>query len=1507
MRLNKKLILIFMSIVAILTFASCAAQEKVVEIMFTEEVYNLHVNEKKLLDVEIIPGSEYTEQEIRDEISFYSSNPEIAEIVDGKLIAKQYGTVEIKVEWNLKAIVFDRAMVHVGVESMPDLNIIGELSSYSMHKGTTSTLAVQEFEHVTVSWKALTPEIATLEGDQVTAIKAGKASFEATITDGVFTVVRTLLINVIETEYAINYVLNEEDAISEGVNALTNPTVYNTLDTEAITLAAPTREGATFVNWTIDGVVVTEIPTGLEHDIEVVANWEFVDYTITYEMNDGVNSDANPETLNIESKVTLAAPTRNGATFVNWTLNGTPVETLQSISENITLVANWNLIDYTITYDLNGGVNNTANVDKFTVVDEVTFADPSRTGYTFAGWVDSDDEPITGIEVGTYTNVTVKATWDVITYTISFEVPDDVDAIADITYNYDSETISLSKPERTGYKFEGWYISGQPTVVTSIPTHSTGDKVLYAEFTPIIYKLNYHLLGGTGATDTTYTIETSVVIPTEITRDGYTFSHFIDEEGTIVTEIPVGSYGDVNLTAVYDADEYNITYVLNGGTGVENTTYTIADAITLPDPTINGVPVKTGYYFYRWVDEDNNPVTSIPAGSTGHRTFTAKWIAYAYALTYELNGGTFAGEVKETYTIEDTIDLVKAEKNGYTFLGWKIDDAEPIFGLVAGTYYRPLTLVAQWEIKTYNISYTNVTEVEGVLPTDAKLTYTIEDDVEELKNLPTPTRNFYEFVEWQKDGVSFDTIDIENCADITLEAVWKANEYTLTFVLPEDVTPITPITFTVLDTVDLPTPERIGYSFDGWYETVYVDHNVPTEEEQLVEVFANRHGNITLTGKFSVANYEITYLNVEDAVHTNPETYTIESGVTLTPATRTGFEFVGWVNESGAPITAIDVNTYGARTITALWEPYSFDIEYVELNGGSFDTEYPTSFTFEERVVLVAPVRDGYVFKAFVGEGIVAEPIADSDRFNYVIPAGTLENITVTVEWNIRYYEINLDVNNGEALEDTLVSYTINSEVIELPTPEREGYTFKNWADGEGHEYIDKYTGVHKDLTLVAVWEAKTYKLTLNNEGAETYKEFTAESEAIVLDVLEKQGYVFDGWFTLEALGEGEKLVELPTGTIGDVTLYAHWSIIYYELYLLVDPGVTLAEDTISYTVEDWPVSLPTIERNGYEFTKWMDLDDNESYYFDAYNGELKDKTLYADTAPISYAIYYVDGPTTTFDYYTIESDTVILTTPEKLGYTFNGWYTSEVPSEGEKIEEIPTGSTGYVTVYAQWTPITYTITLDVDGGDPLTEDSISYTAEDWPVSLPDATKNGYQLVGWYSEGGINQNFCYKGDLKDITLYAVWVPEHYYVYYVDYDTSTFYDTFTIESDTLILEPLERIGYTFDGWYTSETPGDGVKVEEVPAGSTGDITVYAQWSLTTFKVVLDVDGGDPIPQTIIEFTVEDPVINLPTPTKAGYDFAGWWDGVSETYSDSFFGQPHDYNLVAFWMITLPIDF
>ena len=521
-----------------------------------------------------------------------------------------------------------------------------------------------------------------------------------------------------------------------------------------------------------------------------------------------------------------------------------------------------------------------------------------------------------------YAPLTLTLTADKL-YTVTMDTAGG-DPIRPIQYTVESEAFQLPTPVRTGYIFLGWTGEGitEPQKTIEIPQGSTGDRTYTANWQVIEYTIITLLEGGNAGSSQVYfyTVEQTVTLPTP-TRTGYTFLGWTGEGITTPqpnVTIPKGSTGDKTYIENWELTEYNITMDLSGGSGQEKVVYTMTDEdFELPTPTRNG------YEFVGWTGEDiTTPQTSviIPKGSTGNKAYTANWQVIEYTITLDTNGGPVVSPIK--YTVEDLFTLPYILRPGYEFAGWTLDGSgmlpfTPLIiypGTTGDLHYK-----AEWRLAEYTITM----DLDGGSGQE-KVVYTITDEEFEL---PTPTRNGYEFVGWTGERITTPQTSVKipkgSTGNKAYTANWKVIRYTITLVTNGGAV-IASIRYTVEDSVTLPIPpDRPGYEFAGWV----LDGSGQFPSTPMI-IPAGSTGDRLYKAEWRVATYTITYVSHGKAY--NWVQYTINNQVYFgTPEEDPsyylpGYTFVGWKIDGveGTPRSyMLPKGSYGNRTATMLWEP----------------------------------------------------------------------------------------------------------------------------------------------------------------------------------------------------------------------------------------------------------------------------------------------------------------------------------------------------------------------------------------------------------------------------------------------------------------------------------------------------------------------------------------------------------------------------------------------------------
>lgn len=649
-------------------------------------------------------------------------------------------------------------------------------------------------------------------------------------------------------------------------------------------------------------------------------------YTVTMDTAGG--DPIRPIQYTVESEAfLLPTPVRTGYIFLGWTGEGItePQKTMeipQGSTGDRTYTANWQVIEYTVTLDVSGG--DPLDPITYTVETPVILPTPTSTGYTFLGWTgegETTPQPTVVLPKGTRGDKTYTANWKAITYTIALGANGGED-LAAISYTIESDPIKLPTPERKGYEFMGWVgddIDGAQTEVI-IPTGSTEDRTYIALWRVIAYFIELRQSSGNWMQNIPYTVEEEVKLPIP-TREGYEFIGWVGEDiinAQKEVTIPRGSTGFRLYAAHWALENYTITLDTSGGNALDNIRYTVkSDPIKLPTPT------RVGYNFVGWTGEGiTTPQTEviIPTGSTGNRTYTANWKVIEYTITLDTNGGPAVSPIK--YTVEDSFTLPYLLRTGYEFVGWTLDGSGMIPAMPLIIYHGTtgdLRYKAEWRLAEYTITM----DLNGGSGQE-KMVYTMTDEEFEL---PTPTRNGYEFVGWTGERITTPQTSVKipkgSTGNKAYTANWKVIRYTITLVTNGGAV-IASIRYTVEDSVTLPIPpDRPGYEFSGW--TLDGSGQFPSTPMIIPK---GSTGDRIYKAEWRVATYTITYVSHGKAY--NWVQYTINNQVYFgTPEEDPsyylpGYTFVGWKIDGveGTPRSyMLPKGSYGNRTATMLWEP----------------------------------------------------------------------------------------------------------------------------------------------------------------------------------------------------------------------------------------------------------------------------------------------------------------------------------------------------------------------------------------------------------------------------------------------------------------------------------------------------------------------------------------------------------------------------------------------------------
>ena len=580
-------------------------------------------------------------------------------------------------------------------------------------------------------------------------------------------------------------------------------------------------------------------------------------------------------------------------------------------------------------------------------------------------------------------------------------------------------------------------------------------------------------------------------------------------------------------------------------------------------------------------------------------------------------------------------------------------------------------------------------------------------------------------------------------------------------------------------------------------------------------------------------------------------------------------------------------------------------------NGGSFNGKLETitqRYVPGERIDLSDIEREGYDFSDWEIEGAGSAFGVIDNTFRVWEGDACLTATWEPVTYNITYYLNKGEVNGNPA------NYTVETDDFTLKNPTRKGYTFDGWTGSNGQtpqETVTIEKGSTGNKRYTANWTQDTYDITYNLEGGKSAfknpRNYTVNTSNITLNNPTREGYTFTGW-TGSNGNTPQTTVTINKGSTGNKTYTANWTPITYNITYNLEGGTNKSSNPANYTVETDDFTLKNPTRKGYTFTGWTGSNGNTPQTTVTINkGSTEAKEYTAHWTLDKYDITYnleggtsaVGNPTN----YTVKTEKITLKDPTRIGYTFTGWTGSngETPQKTVTINE---GSTGDKNYTANWTPVTYNITYNLNDGE-VNGNPSTYTVETNNITLNNPTRTGYTFTGWTgSNGGTLQTTVTieRGSTGDKNYTANWEPVTYNIAYNlnNGEVNGNPSTYTVETNDITLNNPTKTGYTFTGWTGSngETPQTTVTIDR---GSMGDKSYTANWALVTYNITYNLNNGE-VNGNPTTYTIETESYTLINPTRIGYTFTGWTGsngGNPQTRVTIDRGSTGDKNYTANW--------
>ena len=666
-------------------------------------------------------------------------------------------------------------------------------------------------------------------------------------------------------------------------------------------------------------------------------------------------------------------------------------------------------------------------------------------------------------------------------------------------------------------------------------------------------------------------------------------------------------------------------------------------------------------------------------------------------------------------------------------------------------------------------------------------------------------------------------------------------------------------------------------------------------------------------------NYTFTMPNkdVEITVDAKPEQYTVtlnkqsgEGGTSsviatyaaamprVTAPTRTGYTFNGYFDATSGGTKYYNADGSSAKnwdktsetTLYAQWTANTYEITYKDKGDATFSGTHasgaPTQHTYGTETALKEATKNGYTFDGwFTASDCSGSAVTSLGATDYTA------NITLYAKWTelpptTVYLKPNSNWKTNNArfaiycwnsagniwYDMTKIDCEGNYYVAEIPTAYSDfkfvrlnpATTENNWNNGtKWNETGDlKVPTDNKILFTVAntndwngattTWSTMTYPtytITLNRQGGTTGSEMvtaTYGSAAPSITKPTRDYYAFEGYYTqqngqgnlyIDKNGAWQNIEYIVDGKwmkpACDLTLYAKWTI-------------SAAQYTVTLNTQYGEGGSPSVQ------------------------------------AYIGFAMPEI-------------------TLPTRTGYIFGGYYTEQNGLGTQYYNADGTSAKNWdktvaTTLYAKWTPITYYVQFNANGGEgSMEEQEFTYNVPQ-NLTANTFTKTGYNFLRWNTKsdgsgtGYANQNNINNltsTDKEKITLYAQWEAIKYDITYTSPTNGTYClrvgdggewsgnTTAIYEQQITLKVQSEAIGYHFAGWNVTKTGGETVTVTDnkftMPAE---DITIAAIFAPNISTITWDVNDGSETTTTSTYTYNGDPIV-LPSPTREGYTLNGWW--------------------------------
>ena len=913
------------------------------------------------------------------------------------------------------------------------------------------------------------------------------------------------------------------------------------------------------------------------------------------------------EELEEGSIINAPEVTKEGHTFIGWYEGEEKYDVYEPITRNLILESKYEINKYKVRFiNEDGSVlqEETLNYGSAPTYKKETPTKKRTEEYTYE--FDKWTPEITKVTSNQEYKATYKETKN--KYTVTYI--NDGEEYHKETVEYGSVITSIQDPIKEGYTFIGWYTKDNEKVTHPITV--TKNITLYSKYEVNSYKVSYYNEGKKYIDDQKINYGENALKPkTDPSKIGYTFKYWSLKENGEEYEFSTKITKDIALYAVYEINKYTVTYI-NEGIEYHKETAEYGSVIT----SIQN-PIKEGYTFIGWYNENNEKVTH-PITVTEDITLHSKYEINTYTVSFYHNNEKYVEDQKVNYGESAVKPSIDPTKEDYNFSGWVIKGTNNKYDFTSKVT-KDIELESSFTAKpTYTVTYKIGNEViltenviEGHKVTSKEAPYkkgylfdkwysdeglTIENNFDEkIMNNKTiygkynenkhtvtyinegttyyteevldsftakgpntnPEKEGYTFKYFSKDKkVAFD-YNVEITEDTTLYAVYEINKYTVTYINEGSEYHKEELTYGSKHE-KIEDPFKTGYTFIGWYN----------ENEEKVEYPITVTKDITLHSKYEINKYTVTF-NDEDRITTKEVNYNAK----VEPVTnqgKTGYTFKYWSKEKGGE--EYNFNTLVTENITlyAVYSINKYTVTFKNYDGSTLQEE-TLEYGALPKYKGEAPTREKTKEYTYTFKGWDKEITEVTNNQEYIATYTETKN-----KYNVKFTNYDGSVLQEETLEYGIVP-VYKGEVPTREKTEEYTYTFKGWNK--------EITEVTDNEIYIAVYKEEKNKYTviyMDGENEYTRKEVNY-GETVSEEIISKDHNIYRGW-TLDG-----NVYDFSTPVTKNITIKSSFELVESPI---------IESTPIEWTKEDVKVTITT---NHSDYSYMYKIDDGE---YQNYNGE---------------------------------------------------------------------------------------------------------------------------------------------------------------------------------------------------------------------------------------------------------------------------------------------------------------